>query len=161
MTVLNGIGTLVSAISSSAGVSDANKIVSTGSNGRLDSTLMPPGIGAPTISIQASEALSAGVFINIHDATGSRVRAADNSNTRPAHGFVLDTVASGNTATVYLSGQNTGLASLTPGTRYYLGTAGAVTATAPSASGEILQYLGTADSPTSIVFEDNGYTAIA
>lgn len=160
-TITNGIEQLVTAISSSAGAGDANKIIATGSDGKLDSTLLPTGVGADTISIQASENLSAGDFVNIHNDTGARVRLADNSNTRPAHGFVLAAVTSGNNATVYRSGANTGLSSLTIGARYYLGTAGAATATAPTGSGSILQYLGTSESDTSIIFEDNDYTAIA
>ena len=124
---------------------------------------MPTGIGPDTVTIEASENLAAGDFINIHDSSGPRVRKADASNTRPANGFVLAAVTSGQSATVYLSGRNTELTSLTPGTRYYLSatTAGAVTATAPSASGELVQYLGAVDSATSLVFEDNDYVAIA
>lgn len=161
LSVVSGVKTLLTAIATSAGAGDANKIIATDGSGRIDITFMPSGVGADTLSIEASENLSAGDFINIHDVSGARVRKADNSNTRPAHGFVLSSVTSGANATVYLSGANTGLTSLTPGTRYYLGTAGVATATAPSASGEIVQYLGAANSTTSLVFEDNEYTAIS
>lgn len=163
LTLANGIQQLVSGITSSAGAGDADKLIATDSSGKLDSTFLPVGVGADTITIEASENLAAGDFVNIHDATGVRVRKADASNTRPAHGFVLASVTSGNNATVYLSGRNTGLTGLTVGARYYLSaaTAGGAVATAPSASGNISQYLGVADSTTSIQFEDNSYVSIA
>ena len=159
----NGTQQLVSAIQSSAGAGDANKVIATGSDGKLDTTLLPTGVGPDTVTIEASENLAAGDFVNIHDATGAKVRKADASNTRPANGFVVASVTSGQNATVYLSGRNTELTGLTPGTRYYLSdtTAGAATATAPTDSGDLVQYLGTADSTTSLVFEDNGYISIA
>jgi hypothetical protein len=56
---------------------------------------------------------------------------------------------------VYLSGDLTGLTSLTPGVAYYLSgsTAGAATATAPSTAGHISQEIGIAVSATAIAFE--------
>ena len=163
LSLVNGIWQQLTAINTSAGAGDADKIIATDSSGKIDNSFMPVGIGPDTVTIQASENLAAGDFINIHNDTGPRVRKADATNTRPASGFVLASVTSGQNATVYLSGRNTGLTSLTPGTRYYLSdsAAGGATATAPADSGEIVQYLGTADSATSLVFEDNGYIAIA
>ena len=163
LTIINGVRELVTAIATSSGAGDANKIPMTDGSGKLDTTFMPVGIGADTLSIQAGENLAAGDFVNLYDDTGARVQKADGSNTRPAHGFVLAAVTSGQNATVYLSGRNTQLSGLTPGTRYYLSAsaAGGATATAPNASGEILQYLGTADSASSLQFEDNSYIAIS
>lgn len=164
MTVLaSGVQQLVAAIQASAGAADANKIIATGSDGKLDTTLLPTGVGPDTVTIEASENLAAGDFVNIHDSAGAKVRKADASNGRPAGGFVLAAVTSGQNATVYLSGRNTELTSLTPGTRYYLSAAaaGTATATAPTASGQLVQYLGTADSATSLVFEDNDYVDLA
>jgi len=163
MTLTNGIQQLVAGITSSAGAGDADKLSATDSSGKLDSTFLPVGVGADTVSVEASENLAAGDFVNIHDSTGAKVRKADASNTRPAHGFVLASVTSGQNATVYLSGRNTGLSGLTIGARYHLSaaTAGTAVSTAPSASGNISQYLGTADSATSLQFEDNGYIDIA
>jgi len=43
MTLINGIKTLVQALVSTTGVSDAGKIVATDANGTLDPTLMPGG----------------------------------------------------------------------------------------------------------------------
>lgn len=163
LTILSGVRTLATAIATSAGAGDANKIIATNSSGKLDVTMLPTGVGPTTISVTTSETLAAGDFVNIYNNAGTRnVRKADATNTRPAHGFVLAAVTSGQTATVYQQGENTGLTSLTPGTPMFLGTtAGAATATAPSASGQIVQELGFALSTTSILFEYDGYTAIS
>lgn len=162
ITIVSGLRTLVTAISSSAGVSDANKIIATDSSGRIDSTLMPTGIGPSTLSVVASEALVAGDFVNFHNNAGTlNMRKADSSNGREAHGFVLASVSSSATGTAYRTGVNTGRTSLTPGTIYYLSTAGGVTTTAPTASGSIVQPLGVAESATAINFEYDQATSIA
>src|SRR5690606_35480393 len=78
---LNASGVLGASITNakdtSAGAADAGKLAMLDANGRLDSTMMPVGIGADTASIQASEALAAGDFVNIHSSSGARVRKAD------------------------------------------------------------------------------------
>lgn len=140
----------------SAGAGDAGKIVALDSSGKLDNSIMPSGIGADTEVMATSENLSAGDLVNIWNDSGTRkARKADASNGRRAHGFVLAGTSSPNNATVYLSGDITGLTSLTPGTTYYLSgaTAGAATSTAPSTAGYISQEIGTAVSTTSIAFE--------
>lgn len=155
ITLVSGVQRFVTAISTSAGAGDANKIVATGSNGRLDSSLMPVGVGAATATIPASENLAAGDFVNVWNDSGTRrCRKADASNNRPAHGFVTSAVTSGNNATVFQNGENTGLSGLTPGTLMFLATtAGTATATAPSSVGHIIQPVGYALSTTSILFE--------
>lgn len=163
-TFLSGARQLVTAIATSAGVADANKIVSTNSTGRLDTTLMPPGLGLDTSSVIASETLAAGDFVNIYNNSGTRnMRKADASNGRPAHGFVLASVTSGSTGTVYHSGENTAVSSLTPGAELYLSatTPGGFTATAPTASGQIIQTLGYASSATSLNYEFDSPVLIA
>lgn len=158
LTLVNGIRTLVTAISSSAGATDGNKIVSTASNGRLDMSFMPVGVGSSAVSIVASENLVAGDLVNIWNNAGTRnVRKADSSNSRPAHGFVLAAVSSGQTATVFQQGENTGLSGLTPGATLFLGIAGAVTATAPAAPA-FVQEVGFSLSTTSLLFEYDGIT---
>lgn len=155
---VSGIPTLVTPISTSAGAGDANKIPQTDGSGKLDVTFMPTGVGAATVSIVASENLSAGDFVNIYDNAGTvNCRKADNTNGRPANGFVLSAVTATQSATVYLSGQNTQLSSLTRGANYFLGTGGGVTTTAPSTTGYVIQYLGRAYATTAISFNDNGY----
>lgn len=140
----------------SAGAGDAGKIVALDSSGRIDNSMMPSGIGSDTEVMASSENLSAGDLVNIWNDSGTRkARKADASNGRRAHGFVLDAVTSPANATVYLSGDITGLTSLTPGVAYYLSgsSAGAVTSTAPTTSGHISQEIGIAVSTTAIAFE--------
>lgn len=162
--IKNNAGQLaeVEATVTSAGAGDSGKIVALDVSGRLDSTVMPTGIGAQTIALPASEALTAGNLINIWTDTGTiKARKADASNARRAHGFVIAGVSSGATATVYLDGTITGLSSLTGGTIYYLGTNGAVTATAPSTATHISQEIGPALSTSSIDFEPRQPITIA
>lgn len=140
---------------SSAGAADAGKAVGLDAAGRIDSTMMPVGIGADTASIQASENLAAGDLINIWNSSGPKARKADAATAgKEACGFVLAAVTSGANATVYFEGTITGLTGLTPGARHYLSTtAGQNTATPPSAAGNVVQYIGTAISTTALSFE--------
>lgn len=157
VTLVNGVQRLVTAIAASAGVADANKIIATGSDGRIDSTLMPVGVGVQTQAITASENLAAGDFVNIFSDSGTpSCRKADASNGRIANGFVLSAVPSGQQATVYFSGFNTSQINLTPGTQMFLSasTAGTATATAPNAPA-LVQVLGIAVSETVLTFEFN------
>lgn len=146
----------VSGLTTSSGAGDAGKIPQLDSSGRLDNSLMPTGIGADTEVMATSENLSAGELVNIWNDGGTRkARKADASNGRRAHGFVLAGTTSPNNATIYFSGDITGLTSLTPGNPMYLSgtTAGAATATAPSTAGQISQEIGIAISATAITFE--------
>jgi hypothetical protein len=162
ITLVNGIKTSVLGLQTSSGVADAAKIVMTSSTGRLDSSLMPAGIGAATQSATASEALAAGDFVNIFDNAGSpNVRKADSSNNRPASGFVLAAVANAATASVTLGGMNNARSGLIPGSLYFLGVAGAPTTAAPSTVGQIIQELGVASSATTIQFDYDAPTTIA
>jgi len=133
----------------STGVSDAGTIVALDSTGKLDVSVLPVGVGPDVKSAVTSEDLTAGDYVNFwNDAGTEKVRLADKSNGRDAHGFVKAAFLTGATATVYFEGPNDNLSSLTPGSRYYLDVAGAVTAT-PAATG-IHQFLGIAVSPTAI-----------
>lgn len=145
---------LDSAIDSSAGAGDANKIAMTDNTGRFDTSLMPVGIGADTQDIISFEDLTAGDFVNIFDDGGTvKVRKADATNGRDANGFVLSGVTAPAVATVYFEGTNTQLAGMTLGARQYLGTAGAVTETPNTTSGQLHQYLGKASSATELNVE--------
>lgn len=138
----------------STGATDAGKIVALDTSGKLDTTVMPTGIGAQTQAMVCSENLTAGDLVNIWNDSGTRkARRADCSNGRRAHGFVLAGVSQNATATVYLDDTLSGLTSLTVGVPYYLSTTGGVTATAPTTSGYISQEIGTAISTTAITFE--------
>ena len=158
--LVNGLPTEVPAVTVSAGAGDAGKLPELGANGRLDESVMPPGIGADTKIIEANETLAAGDFVNIFDDGGTAaVRLADASDgaAGQAHGFVRDGVASGNPATVYFEGPNDQLSGLTAGTTYVLSavTPGKVVAlsAASATASHILQILGVATEATEINVE--------
>lgn len=145
---------VLNAAASSAGAADAAKMVQLDGTGRIDSTMLPVGIGADTAAITASENLAAGDFVNIHNSTGAKARKADATTAgKEAHGFVLGAVTSGNPATVYFEGTNTGITGATPGVVYLHTTAGGFTSTAPSSTGNAVQRVGIAVSATAINFE--------
>lgn len=156
LALINNVRREVAALVASTGASDAGKIVATGDDGRLDDSLMPVGIGADTKIVTASEALAAGDYVNIYDNAGTancrKASAAD--ATKPAHGFVLDNVTSGDPATIHFEGANTALTGLTAGLTYVLSAAtpGAVVnlVGAPAADGNILQVLGVATAANEI-----------
>ena len=150
----------------SSGAGDAGKIPALGSDGKLDPSVYNPGAD-PTEPITASEALSAGKFVNkFNDAGTLKVRLADNSNSRPAHGFVRAAAAADAIATVYpLDSINDALTGLTVAGVYYLGTAGDVIATPLDASdvgnaGLIDQKLGIAKSATELSTDDFDYVVL-
>lgn len=140
----------VQPISVSAGAGDAGKMIQLDGSGRIDNSMMPVGIGADTASIVTSENLAAGDFVNLwNDAGTLKARKADAANSQPAHGFVLGAVTAPAAATVYFEGQNTQLSGLTVGDTLYLSTtAGGVTATAPSGTGQLVQEVGIAITTT-------------
>jgi hypothetical protein len=152
----NNAGTLteVEAETSSAGAGDAGKLIGLDASGRFDQSVMPVGVAADTIAVIASEALAAGDFVNIWNATTAAARKADASVAgKEAHGFVLAAVLSSGTATVYFVGTNTQVTAAVPGVVFLSATApGTTTAIAPAASGNVVQRIGVATSATSINF---------
>lgn len=153
LQLVGGKITQVEATVISAGAADAGEVVALDSNGLLDVSVLPVGVGPNVKLILASENIGAGKYINIFDDAGTaKVRLADNSNSREAHGFLLDAVTSGNNATVYFESTNNDLSGLVAGARQFLGTAGGVTATPPTFAGgaTISQLVGTAISTTEI-----------
>ncbi len=122
--------------------------------GKFDPTLMPEGVVAEVIAVQATEAIAAGAWVNLYNSTGLRVRNADATTVgKEAHGFVIAAIASGATGNVYLEGLNTGVSGRTPGARQFLATtAGAGTETAPATSGNVAQVIGVATSATAVSF---------
>jgi len=140
----------------SSGAGDSGKIIETDATGRIDSSILPVGIGDDAALLEASENLSAGDFINIwNDGGTAKVRKADaTTNGMICKGFVLSAVTTGNDAKVYFEGTNTQLSGMTPGSVIFLSTtAGAKTETVPSATGNIVQRLGVAISDTELTFE--------
>jgi len=148
--------TIVNSKATSAGAGDAAKIPVLDGTGKLDSSFMPVGLGAESDTITASEALSAGDFVNIWASSGVKCRKADASTAgKEAHGFVLSAYSSSAAAVVYrASGSNTQLTGLTPGAKQYLNpaTPGGHTETCPSTSGQVVQLLGYANSATQMIF---------
>jgi len=145
----------VQPVSASAGAADANKMVELDAAGRIDSSMMPVGIGADTSSIITSEDLAAGDFVNIYDNVGTATaRKADASTAgKEAHGFVIASTVSPAAATVYFENSNTQVTGQTIGAVFLSTTPGASTSTAPSATGNMVQKIGVATSATSINFE--------
>lgn len=144
-----------SSIQSSAGAGDAGKIPALDSSGKLDSTMFPASLGTDSQVMTAGEALSAGNLVYIDNATGKAFKADGTSITKAAVGFVLASALTNASVTVYFEGQLTGLSSLSLGAPYFLSDSatGAVTATPPTASASIVQYIGRATSTTAINFE--------
>lgn len=141
-----GKTTLLTAINTSTGVTDANKILSTNSLGQIDASFMPAGVEIQVEPAVATEDLVAGNFVNIYDngGTPSVRKAIANDVDKIANGFILTNTLTGETADVFTKGVNTSLAS-TEGLQYYLSatTAGLGTLTAPAqTAGNFLQVLG-------------------
>jgi hypothetical protein len=156
LRILAGVIGELEALVTSAGAGDAGKIPALDATGKLDNSLMPVGIGADSKTLAASENLAAGDLVNVWNDSGTaKARKADATTAgKEANGFVLAAVTSGNNATVYFDGTNTQLSGLTPGAVYYLAaTAGGITNTPPSASGNVVQRVGRALSATELTFE--------
>lgn len=149
-----GVITEIASNQASAGSGDAGKLVALGASGTLDLTMMPSGIGPDTQTISASENLTAGALVNVWNSTGAKVRNADATVAgKEAHGFVLASVSSGASATVYFIGNNSGLTGLTPGVQFLQTTPGTVSTTPPSATGNVVQRVGFATSATNLNFD--------
>lgn len=153
-TLNAGKDTMVEATVASTGVGEAGDIVALDGTGKLDPSVLPVGVGPDVKVLEAFEALSAGDYINIFDDGGTeKARLADNSNNRPAHGWVNDAFGATTSATVFFEGANANFAGLTAGDRIYLGTGGG-TLTVPLDPavdvGDIHQLLGTAIDANSV-----------
>ncbi len=107
-------------------------------------------------TLTTSEALTAGNFVNIHASSGAKARKANaTDDTKPANAYTNTTVGSAAPVDLFAPGSILpGLSGLTPGTMYYLDTTGgAISATAPSASGNLVQEVGIALSATTLLFQ--------
>jgi hypothetical protein len=147
---------------SSAGAGDAGKLVALDTGGKLDSTLMPAGVGADSLSLTTSEVIASGDFVNIWNSTGAKVRKADATVAgKEAHGFCLVGAGSGASVTVFFEGTNTGVTGQTPGPVFLQTTAGLAGSTAPSGSGNVVQRIGFAVSATAINFQSQPPVTLA
>ena len=143
-------------LTASAGAASAGQVIATNSAGTLDVTLLPSGVGPDTQSLTASEAISAGAYVNIYSNAGAfAVRNADGSTTgKEADGFVLAAVASGGQATVYLSGINNAVTGQVPGLVFLSDTSvGAGATNGATTPGHTYQQLGLAISATAVQFD--------
>lgn len=123
----------------------------TDGNDKIKASYMPSGIGADVQAMTASEAIAAGDFVNIYDDAGNfRIRLADASTAgKQAHGFVLAAIAQNASGDVYFEGSNGQLSGLAPGNLFLSASnPGKTTATAPTATGNIVQPLGVAVTAT-------------
>lgn len=138
----------------SAGASSSGHIPGLNASGKLDISFMPAGVGGDTQTINATESITAGSFVNIYNNAGSlgvrNAVAAD--NTKPANGFVLSGYTSSQAALVYLQGLNTlvPLGSFTAanvGQKVFLSptTSGGCQTAIPATTGQIAQVLGTVE----------------
>jgi len=140
----------------SSGAANDGDLLALDSSGRIDTTVLPIGVGPDVASVIVEDitGLAPGDYVNIFDNLGTpKVRLADNSNGRPAHGFVKASYADAATAVVYFEGPNSDLTGLTAGQRVYLGTAGGVISTPLSPivdAGKTHQFLGVATSPSEV-----------
>lgn len=145
--------TIVNSTITSAGAGSSGKLAALDAAGKLDSTVMPAGVGANSLVFTTTEIIAADSLVNVFNSTGAKARNADAATGRVAHGFTLTGAASGGACTVFFGGQITGLTGKTPGAPQFLGAAGALTETAPSAAGSISQIIGFADGTTTVAFE--------
>lgn len=156
LAVVGGYIKQISPVQASTGAADAGSIPALDSSGKLDASMIPASASSTSVvTATSSEAISAGALVNVYNNAGTvTVQNADNSTTgKEANGFVTSAFSgSGVSGTVILSGEITGLTSITPGQDYWLGTVGATTTTPPTAAGTLTQQVGYGLTSTSIMF---------
>lgn len=134
----------------SSGAGDAGEFMILGPDGKADITFMPNGVAADAVSATAGEALAAGDFVYITN-TGTVMKADATVIAKAARGYTLVSVLNAALATIYFDESNSALSAMTPGATYYLSTTpGAVTTTAPTGTGNIVQEIGFASSATNL-----------
>lgn len=119
--------------------------------------------GGASTPITASEALAANDIVSVWNSSGAKVRKANaTDSTKIGIGFVDAAVSSSASATVKFAGIISGLSGLTIGADYFLSTTGGgITTTPPSASGNIVQKIGTALSATELLFAPGAAVELA
>lgn len=142
----------------SGGAGNENAIPSLDASGKIDASMLPTGFGDDINAVIAFEIMSAGDFVNVYydgTAVAVRCRKADaTTEGKEVNGFILSSVTAGNSVNVYFEGTNTSLTGLDDGKVHYLSTtAGTVTSTVPTGSGNMVQRVGRAINDTSIAFE--------
>jgi hypothetical protein len=123
----------------------------------------PTGGATTSAPFTASEALAANDIVSVWNSSGAKVRKANaTDSTKIGIGFVDAAVSSSASATVEFAGIISGLSGLTIGADYFLATTGGgITTTPPSASGNIVQKIGTALSATELLFAPDAAVELA
>ena len=146
----NGTQQEYSGTSTSSGAASAGEFLILDGTGKIDVSALPNGIAADAITATAGEALAAGDFVYI-SGTGTVLKADATAIAKQTRGYVLSAVANGASATVYFDESNTAVSGLTAGATYYLAaTAGQVTTTPTTTTGQIVQEVGFAISATQL-----------
>ena len=158
VTVESGVKKLKTSTSISTGITDAGKVISTNSDGVLDSSMLPKGIGLDVYSAVTSVALTPYQMVTIYNNAGvSTVKLAQaNAIGTEAIGYVKDTYAIGDTALVYIEGEFD-MSGATVNTDYFLSdtVAGGITSTAPMSDGTFIQRIGRCYDAGKIRFEQD------
>jgi hypothetical protein len=139
-------GTVVSYPSNTAGVIKALLDLKTAIGGSGGGSA-----GTVEIEVTAGEGLALGNAVYLH--TDGKVYKAANNSTRAiasVFGLVKEAKSTGETATIIIRGSLTGLSGLTASNEQFLGTAGALTTTAPSSSGSYVVAVGQAMTASSL-----------
>lgn len=156
VVALNAAGILDPSILNATVASSPDKIVQLDNAGRIDLSVLPVGLGPDTAIIIASETLLAGDLINVWNNGGiANVRKADATTPgKEAQGYVLVGVAAAGSVLVYFEGPNTQCTGLTPGKLFLSNvTPGRTMATAPTTTGHVIQIVGFAVSATTLNFQ--------
>jgi hypothetical protein len=108
-----------------------------------------------SVPVVVSEVLAPRSMVSLwNDAGSGKMRLADNTDdTKQVDGFVQLGYGIGNTGRLQSGGQITGFTALTPGAKYFLGTAGGITLTPPTTVGNWLQEVGRAIDDQRLLFE--------
>lgn len=120
---------------------------------------VPQFTGNYDVTGTAGESLTGGQAVYLSDGSGSKAAGqwyrADNSNSYSSTdnlvGMVPSSIASAATGTIRLAGQVPGL-TVSIGSKYYIGTNGAITATPPTTNQRLI---GEADSSTTLLLPGN------
>lgn len=117
---------------------------------------VPASAASVDVQCQAGEALTAGLAVYLSDGSGGKNAGqcykADSANAYSSTGAIMvgltpSAISSGALGTVRIAGSVPDLSSLATGSTYYVGTGGAITATAPTNARKI----GGADTATSLI----------
>ena len=151
-----GLPTQEAFMASSAGAGDAGKGVCLDTAGKIAENMMPAGVSADTKVMKAGTAgVTANDVVYAHLVTAvlTADKADATDSTKRAQGYVKDTVNPGDDVTVYFDGTLPGTG-LTPGARYYATlTPGTISASPPTAAGNMVQCVGEAKSATELKFD--------